>query len=75
MRKLIVLGTVLLTGCVGVVGPFKRASLQDPVNDRCLTIQEQERKARDRLAIPDNTATTDAPITGLDPPSIYRYGR
>ena len=74
MRRLILV-TLFLTGCVGVVGPRQRAAMTDPVDDRNLTIEEQMRKSRDRLAYPDQIPTVEAPRTALDPPDQNRNGR
>jgi hypothetical protein len=75
MRKLILVSMLLLTGCSGVVGPRQRAALRDPVDDKSLTMDEQARKARDRLPLPDDAATPDTPRTGMDPPGFNRNGR
>jgi hypothetical protein len=74
MRKLILVA-LLLTGCLGVVGPRQRAGMKDPVDDRNLTIEEQMRKGRDRLAYPDEIPSVEAPRTALDLPDTNRYGR
>jgi hypothetical protein len=75
MRKLLLLGLLALPGCQGVVGPFQRSQLRDPVDDPRLTIPEQMRKGRDRLAYPDEPPSVEAPRSALDPPETYRYGR
>jgi hypothetical protein len=74
MRKLILIA-LLLTGCLGVVGPRQHARMKDPIDDRNLTVDEQMRKGRDRLAYPDEVPTVEAPRTALDPPDTNRYGR
>jgi hypothetical protein len=74
MRNLILVGVLVLAGCQGVVGPFQRARMKDPVDDPSLTIAEQMRKGRDRLAYPDEIPTVEAPRTALDP-EINRTGR
>lgn len=63
MRRLIVIGLLLLAGCQGIVGPRQRAC-QTPqrVDDPCLTIDQQERRGRDRLALPDNSPLVAPPI-------------
>jgi hypothetical protein len=75
MRRLFVVAVLALAGCQGVVGPFARPPRPDRVDDPRLSISEQERKGRDRLAYPDETPTPDAPRSALDPPQTYRYGR
>jgi hypothetical protein len=51
---MIVSGGVMI-GCQGVEGPFARrpAALQSRVDDPRLPISEQERRGRDRLALPE----------------------
>jgi hypothetical protein len=66
MRRLIVLGIVLLAGCRSVVGPFEHRDPQR-VDDPLLTIGEQERRGRDRLALPEYSPRV-APQTYVDPP-------
>jgi hypothetical protein len=51
MRKLFLLGVLFLAGCQSVVGPLGyRPPLR--VDDPNYTIPEQERRGRDRLALP-----------------------
>ena len=56
MHRLILLAGVLLTvGCSGnIVGPFAYRPPQR-VDDPLLTISEQQRRGRDRLAFPDES--------------------
>jgi hypothetical protein len=75
MRKLILVGVLVVAGCQGVVGPFDRARMQAPVDDPRLPISEQMRNGRDRLAYPDQLPTVEAPRTALEPPETDRYGR
>jgi hypothetical protein len=75
MRRLLLLAVLALCGCQGVVGPFGRGPIPDRVDDPRLTIAEQERKGRDRLAYPDEAPTVEAPRSALDPPQTNRYGR
>jgi hypothetical protein len=55
MRRIILLGVLLLTGCEGVSGPRQHRADLTPVDDPRLSIEEQKVRARDRLALPDNT--------------------
>jgi hypothetical protein len=55
MRKLCLLGLMVLAGCQGVNGPFKRNPFAK-VDDPRLSIQEQQRYARDNLALPDESS-------------------
>jgi hypothetical protein len=54
MRRLLLLGVLLLAGCQNVAGPFAR---REPVrvDDPRLPISEQQRLARDRLPLPDES--------------------
>jgi hypothetical protein len=54
MRHLLVLGLLVLAGCQGVQGPMAPRSPQR-VDDPLLTIGEQERRSRARLALPDGS--------------------
>jgi hypothetical protein len=74
-RAWLLAGVVALAGCVGVVGPRQRSLLPDPVDDPALTLGEQARKARDRLAYPSPLPTAEPPRTALDPYASDRYGR
>jgi hypothetical protein len=51
MRRLFLLGALLMTGCRSTVGPFQHRP-PERVDDPRLTIPEQEREGRDRLALP-----------------------
>jgi hypothetical protein len=54
MRRLIGLGLLLLAvGCQGIDGPFAHKMKPEKVDDPRLSIPEQERRGRDRLAIPE----------------------
>ncbi len=54
MQRLIGLGLLLLVvGCQGVDGPFAHKCKPERVDNPCLTIPEQQRLGRDRLAIPE----------------------
>jgi hypothetical protein len=67
MRRLIVLGLLLLVGCRSVVGPFEHRDPQR-VDDPLLSIGEQERRGRDRLALPEQSVTV-APRTDVNFPN------
>jgi hypothetical protein len=73
MRKVLLLGVLALSGCQGVIGPFGRSPQK--VDDPRLSIAEQMRNGRDRLAYPDEAPSVEAPRSALDPPETYRYGR
>jgi hypothetical protein len=56
MRRIIPVGVLLLlAGCAGVTGPRQHRQDNTPIDDPRLSIEEQKAKARDRLALPDNT--------------------
>jgi hypothetical protein len=63
MHRAILVGFLLLAaGCQGLVGPRERRDNPVRVDDPRLTIPEQERKGRDRLALPEWSPTV-APRT------------
>jgi hypothetical protein len=67
MSRLFLISLLCLAGCRGVVGPFQP---RDPerVDDPRISIQEQQARGRDRLALPDDSSL--APRTGINPPSM-----
>jgi hypothetical protein len=72
MRKLIFIGVLVLAGCQNIAGPFA-ARPPVRVDDPNIPISEQERRGRDRLAMPDQT--NDLPLGGVQPPgSVPRIG-
>jgi hypothetical protein len=68
MRKLYLIGFLCLAGCQNVVGPFEHRK-PERVDDPLLSISEQQRRGRDRLALPDDTGI--APRTGLVTPTPH----
>jgi hypothetical protein len=56
MRRLIVLGVLLLAGCQSVRGPLQPREPQR-ADDPRYSIPEQQRRARDQLALPQETPT------------------
>jgi hypothetical protein len=56
MRRLLILGLVLLAGCQSVRGPL---APRDPqrADDPRYSVQEQERRTRDQLPLPDESRT------------------
>jgi hypothetical protein len=69
MRRLFLLGALLLLGCRNTVGPFAHREPQR-VDDPRLSIPEQERRARDRLAYPERSADI-APRTYTELPGPH----
>jgi hypothetical protein len=72
MRRLMLLGALVLAGCSGnLVGPFSARPPQR-VDDPLISIPEQEKRGRDRLAYPDESPIKTqnlAPPTYLSPPN------
>ena len=67
MRRFFVIGLLLLAGCrSNVSGPLEHRKTER-VDDPTLTIPEQQRRGRDRLALPDDSSTTGPP-TGVERP-------
>jgi hypothetical protein len=52
---------LIVAGCRGVDGPFVHKQNPTQVDDPRLTIPEQERRGRDRLAIPDQSPNIGPP--------------
>jgi hypothetical protein len=65
MRQTLLAGLIFLAGCQGVVGPAKRTTLQDSVDDPRYTIDEQKVRARDRVGLPDGSRAV-GPATDAD---------
>ena len=70
MHRLFLLGALFLMGCQNVVGPFEHRK-PERVDDPLLTISEQQRRGRDRLALPEESVAV-APPTGIQPTAPYR---
>lgn len=64
MPRLFLLGALFLAGCQSVVGPFQSREPQR-VDDPLFNIGEQQRRGRDRLALPEDQ-TGMAPRTYTD---------
>lgn len=58
MRRLSLVGLLVLAGCQGVVGPLQRRGINAPIDDPRLSTAEQQQRARDRLPFPDSSAAT-----------------
>jgi hypothetical protein len=71
MRRFFQVCILFLAGCQSVVGPFEHRK-PERVDDPLLSTTEQQRRGRDRLALPEETATV-APRTGVQPPDTS-YG-
>jgi hypothetical protein len=69
MHRLLLAGLVFLAGCQGVVGPVRRTCITEPVDDPRLTIDEQQQRARDRLALPQESPAI-GPRTYAENPAL-----
>jgi hypothetical protein len=67
MRHCVLVGVLLLAGCQNIVGPFQPRG-PERIDDPLLSINEQQKRGRDRLALPDDSPTV-GPTTGLEVPS------
>jgi hypothetical protein len=69
MRWTLGLGLILWVGCQNVVGPFDARQPQR-VDDPLLPIPEQQKRGRDRLALPEDNPAS-APRTFTDRPGPH----
>jgi hypothetical protein len=53
MRRILLVGLVVLCGCPGLQGPRARQCNPEVVADPCLSTTVQEMRGRDRLALPE----------------------
>jgi hypothetical protein len=70
MRKLLLLGLLLLIGCQNTVGPLAPRPPRR-VDDPALPISEQQKLGRERLALPDQSRLL-LPNTSTAPPDTFR---
>ena len=68
MRHCLIVAVLLLSGCQNIVGPFEPR--EGRVDDPLLSISEQQKRGRDRLALPDDSPAV-GPNTGLEVPSSH----
>ena len=57
MRRLMLCGLLVLAGCEGVIGPRQRACLPGKIDEPWLSLDEQNARMRDRVAVPLNSPT------------------
>jgi hypothetical protein len=69
MRRFFLVGILLLAGCQNVAGPFA-ARTPGRVDDPLFSIAEQQRRGRDRLALPEDNVAV-APPTGVQFPGPH----
>jgi hypothetical protein len=63
MKRLLLGGVLVLAGCQNIVGPFQPRD-RYRVDDPLLPIGEQQRRGRDRYALPEESPNLAPPITG-----------
>jgi len=66
MHRIIAIGLLFLAGCQNIIGPFQHRK-PERVDDPLLTIDDQQRRGRDRLALPDNSPAV-GPRSGVESP-------
>ncbi len=71
MRRVVLLVAVLSAGCHNVVGPLGHRTPQR-VDDPCLSIREQEREGRARLALPEESPAV-GPNSGVEIPGPIQH--
>ena len=69
MRRLFLAGLLISAGCQGVVGPIQRRCITDPIDNPCLTADEQKERQRDRLPLPE-AGNAYGPRTYADNPAL-----
>ena len=69
MHRLFAIGLLVLAGCQGVQGPFAQRK-PDRVDDPLVNIEEQERRGRERLALPFDRGDV-APRTRVEFPGPH----
>lgn len=73
MRRLLWIGVLLLSGCQ-LVGPRERKFVNERVDDPRLTLEEQERRKRELLALPEQSPNF-GPRTYMEYPGSGPTGR
>ncbi|QVL34737.1 hypothetical protein KIH39_12755 [Telmatocola sphagniphila] len=63
MRRFILLGFICLAGCKGTTGPFENMKRTDKPDDPLFTMDEQQRRGRDRYALPQDTQNASSNYT------------
>jgi hypothetical protein len=69
MHRLFLAGCMLAAGCQNIQGPF-RYFKPERVDDPWVSIEEQQRRGRDRLALPFDSGET-APRTRVEFPGPH----
>ena len=68
MRRIMLLGVLLLAGCQTLTGPRARRANSQPVDEPRYNVGEQMRRSRDQLAFPDQSGSL-APRTYAEIPN------
>jgi hypothetical protein len=55
MHRILLVGWLMLAGCSGIVGPVQRSLRDDVIDDPRLTPEEQSKRRRDQLALPESS--------------------
>ncbi len=63
MRRMMLLGLVMIAGCNGTVGPFANRNREKPDNPY-YNVEDQKRRGRDRYSLPDDSPQV-GPRTGI----------
>lgn len=71
MHRNLLVAVLFLAGCQGVVGPIQRRFSPERIDDPCRSIDEQEKKGRERLALPERGDV--APRTFAEEPGLRGY--
>ena len=71
MRHLLLLGFLILAGCQNIDGPFRKTS-RERADDPNYSINEQQRRGRSTLGLPDDSGLS-GPRAGV-PPQISGGG-
>ncbi len=67
MRRLMLVGLVVLGGCTGIDGPRAHLAKPEVLAGPGLSIREQEFRGRDRLALPESSK--DISLSSVGPPT------
>ncbi len=71
MRRLLLFSLLFLASCKGTTGPFANKQRDDKPDDPLFTIEEQQRRGRDRYALPEDNGMTPNTLTNRYGPYGY----
>lgn len=69
MRRLFLVGLLLVTGCQGFVGPLQRRCSPVWIDNPCLPPDEQQMRRREGLALPEASPAV-GPRTYAEEPAL-----